>query len=257
MQKVRSNRNLATTIMRVVLVVISALASISLQPKTGIGAQDSEHSDFTGEGQELPADAPAEYREDYLMAPSISPNKKLALIYPKEGDEFPTGQESGTADNYLVALDPFRILGALPVAYFENINHKGLSVNWAKDSSAAVIVNQGKWSPRCVIAFEVKEGQIAHQRELSQAVSDFLQVDYNNCAPDDFMEIALSGSWKLNPKNQVIVKCVSDSNGKGISGKKSWRARFEGLWSVAKEKWLQKRVTPVFCRTYRASDLPK
>jgi len=244
--------------MRVVLVVISVLASTLTQPKSGIAAQDSGHSDFNGDGRELPADAPAEYRADYLLAPSsISPNKKLAFIYPKEGDEFPTDPESGTADNYLVTLDPFRIVGPLPVGYFEEINHKGLSVKWAKDSSAAVIVSEGKWSPRCVIAFEVKEGQIAHQRELSQAVSDFLQVDYNNCAPDDFMEIALSGSWKLNPKNKVIVKCVSDSNGKGISGKKSWRARFEGLWSVAKEKWLQKRVTPVFCRTYRASDLPK
>ncbi len=214
--------------MRVVLVVISVLTSISLQLKDGIGAQDG---DFTAGifGRELPADAPTKYREDYLLAPSsISPDKKLALIYPKEGDEFPTQPESGTADNYLVTLDPFRILGALPVAYFENINHKGLSVNWAKDSSAAVIVNQGKWSPRCVIAFELKEGQIA-----------------------------LSGSWKLNAKNQVVVKCVSNSNGKGIPGKKSWRARFEGLWSVAEEKWLQQKVTPVFCRTYRVSDLPR
>jgi hypothetical protein len=243
--------------MRVVPVVISILARISLQPKSGIGAQDT---DFTAEvfGRELPADAPAEYRQDYLLAPSsISPNKKLALIYPKEGNEFPTQPESGTADNYLVALDPFRIMGPLPVAYFENINYKGLSVNWAKDSSAAVIVSQGKWSPRCVIAFEVRERQIVHQRELSQAVSDFLQADYNRCGPEDFMEIALSGTWKLNAKNQVIVKCISDSNGKGIPGKKSWRARFEGLWSVAEEKWLQKKVTPVFCRNYRASDLPK
>ena len=243
--------------MRVVLVVISVLASISLQPKTGIGAQDG---DFTAGvfGRELPADAPAKYRDDYLLAPSsISPNQKLALIYPEEGDEFPTQPESRTADNYLVALDPFRILGPLPVGYFENINHKGLSVNWAKDNSAAVVVNQGKWSPRCVVVFEVKQGQIVHQRELSQAVSDFLQVDYNKCEPEDFMEIALSGSWKLNAKNQVIVKCVSDSNGKGIPGKKSWRARFEGIWSVAEEKWLQKRVTPVFCRNYRDSDLPK
>ena len=243
--------------MRVVLVVISVLTSISLQLKDGIGAQDG---DFTAGifGRELPSDAPAEYREDYLMAPSsISPDKKFALIYPKEGDEFPTSPESGTADNYLVTLDPFQIVGPLPVGYFEEINHKGLSVNWAKDSSAAVIVSQGKWSPRCVIVFEVKGGQIVHRRELSQAVSDFLQVDYNKCAPDDFMEIALSGTWKLNAKNQVVVKCVSDSNGKGIPGKKSWRARFEGLWSVAGEKWLEKKVTPVFCRNYRASDLPE
>ena len=238
--------------MRVVLVVFSALASISLQLKSAIGAEDS---DFIG--RELPADAPAEYREDYLMAPSLSPNKKLALIYPKEGDEFATEVESKTADNYLVALEPFRILGSLPVGYFENINYKLLSVNWAKDSSAAVIVSRGKWSPRCVIAFQVKDGQIVHQRELSQAVSDFLKVDYDKCAPEDFMEIALSGSWKLNAKNQVVVKCVSDSNGKGIPGKKSWRARFEGVWSVAEEKWLQNKVTPVFCRNFRDSDLPE
>lgn len=239
------------------LVAISVLTSISLLPKDAIGAQDS---DFTAGifGRELPADAPSKYREDYLLAPSsISPNKKLALIYPKEGDEFPTQPESQTAENYLVTLDPFRIVGALPVAYFENINHKGLSVNWAKNSSAAVIVNRGKWSPRCVIAFEIREGQIVHERELSQAVSEFLQVDYDKCAPEDFMEIALSGTWKLNANNQVVVKCVSESNGKGIPGKKSWRARFEGLWSVAEEKWLQKRVTPVFCRNYRASDLPR
>ena len=243
--------------MCVVLVVIFALASMLLQPKSAVAAQDSDFAVGVF-GRELPADAPAKYREDYLLAPSsISPNQKLALIYPREGDEFPTRPESGTADNYLVALDPFRIVGPLPVGYFEEINHKGLSVNWAKDSSAAVIVSQGKWSPRCVIAFEVKEGQIVHQRELSQPVSDFLQVDYDKCAPDDFMEIALSGSWKLNAKNQVVVKCVSDSNGKGIPGKKSWRARFEGLWSVAGEKWLEKKVTPVFCRNYRASDLPE
>jgi len=243
--------------MRAALVVISVLTSISLQSKDAIGAQDSDFTAGTF-GRELPADAPTKYREDYLLAPSsTSPNKKLALIYPKEGDEFPTQPESGTADNYLVTLDPFRILGALPVAYFENINYKGLSVKWAKDSSAAVIVNQGKWSPRCVVAFEVKDGQIVHQRELSQAVSDFLRADYDKCAPEDFMDIALSGSWKLNAKNQVVVKCVSDSNGKGISGVKSWRARFEGLWSVAEEKWLQKSVIPVFCRNYRDSDSPR
>src|SRR5213080_1982648 len=121
--------------MRVVLVAIFVLTSISLQPKPGIGAQDSDPNAGIF-GRELPADAPTKYREDYLLAPSsISPNQKLALIYPREGDEFPTRPESGTADNYLVALDPFRILGPLPVRYFEGINHKGLSVNWAKDSS--------------------------------------------------------------------------------------------------------------------------
>jgi hypothetical protein len=118
--------------MRVVLVVISVFFFISLQPRTGIGAQDS---DFTAGvfGRELPADAPAKYREDYLLAPSsISPNQKLALIYPEEGNEFPTQPESRTADNYTRRTGPFPDLGPLPVGHFEEINHKGLSVNWAK-----------------------------------------------------------------------------------------------------------------------------
>jgi hypothetical protein len=243
--------------MRAVLVVIFLLASISLQPRIGILAQDSDFTEGVF-GRELPADAPAKYRGDYLLAPSsISPNHKLAFIYPKKGDEFATDPEQRTADNYLVALDPFRIVGPLPVGYFEEINHKGLSVDWTKDSSAAVIVSQGKWSPRCVIAFELKDGQIVHQSELSQGVSDFLKVDYDKCQPEDFMEIALDGSWKFNAKKQVTVKCVSESNGKGIPGKKSWRARFDGIWSVAEEKWLQKKVTRVFCRNYRDSDLPR
>ena len=70
------------------------------------------------------------------------------------------------------------------------------------------------------------------------------------------MEIVLNGTSRLNAKGEVDVKCVCESNGKGIPAKKSRRARFEGLWSVVEEKWLQKRVTPVFCRNYRASDLP-
>jgi len=68
--------------MRVVLVVISALASISLQPKIGIGAQDS---DFTAKGRELSADAPntrgAEFRAffaDFSAAVRANDKNKIA-----------------------------------------------------------------------------------------------------------------------------------------------------------------------------------
>src|SRR5437588_1668262 len=87
-QKVRSNQIRPTPIMRVVLVVISVLTSISLQLKDGIGAQDG---DFTAGifGRELPPDAPTKYREDYLLAPSsISPDKKLALSIRKKAINF-------------------------------------------------------------------------------------------------------------------------------------------------------------------------
>src|SRR5207247_9863387 len=62
-----------TTIMRVVLVVISVLASMLLQPKSAVGAQDSNFTVGVF-GRELPADAPANYRKDYILTPSsISP----------------------------------------------------------------------------------------------------------------------------------------------------------------------------------------
>jgi hypothetical protein len=125
-----------------------------------------------------------------------------------------------------------------------------------EDSSAAVIVSQGKWSPRCVIAFEVKEGQIITPARAFGSGIGFLQVDYDKCGPEDFMEIALSGSWKLNAKIRSSSEMRLQQQRQGSSGKIMAKLDLKAS-GAAEEKWLQKKVTPVFCRNYRDSDSPK
>jgi len=48
-------------------------------------------------------------------------------------------------------------------------------------------------------------------------VSDFLQVDYEKCAPEDFMEITLSGNWKLNAKNRSSLSASPTATEKAFS----------------------------------------
>ena len=49
------------------------------------------------------------------------------------------------ARNFLVALKPFRQVAELPgFAYFDHANHPSLVVNWAADSSTALVLVGGK-----------------------------------------------------------------------------------------------------------------
>jgi hypothetical protein len=93
---------------------------------------------------------PEKYAKDYLIASStISPDKKIALIYPKlQAEE--AAEEANHPErikDYLVTLQPFHVLEALPTKfpYFEHEGHGSLEAEWADDSSVALITLDGKW----------------------------------------------------------------------------------------------------------------
>src|SRR5262249_18301595 len=87
------------------------------------------------EKEDSSAGLPAQYAKDYLVARStVSPDKKFAVIYP-------TLEAEEAADNanhperikdYIVALEPFAILGELQTKYpyFQNENHGGVKAGW-------------------------------------------------------------------------------------------------------------------------------
>jgi hypothetical protein len=85
------------------------------------------------------------YAEDYLIASgTISPDKKFAVIYPtRDSEEFPAGA------NFVVSLKPFAVLGKLDTKwpYFKNESHGGLSADWSKDGSMALVTLDSKWGP--------------------------------------------------------------------------------------------------------------
>src|SRR5256885_6289684 len=93
-------------------------------------------------GEDSSAGLSEQYAKDYLIARStVSPDKKFAVIYPtleaEEAAENANHPES--IKDYVVALQPFTVLGELQTKYpyFQNENHGGLNAEWANDSSVA------------------------------------------------------------------------------------------------------------------------
>src|SRR4051794_33777311 len=80
---------------------------------------------------------PEEYAKNHLVARStMSRDKKFAVIYPTL--DF---SESKDAKDILVALEPFRVLQALPTTdlYFQRKSNGGISAQWLEDDSVALI----------------------------------------------------------------------------------------------------------------------
>src|SRR5438270_6587439 len=96
-------------------------------------------------GEDSAAGLPPNYAKNYLVAKStMSPDKKFAVIYPTL--DF---SESKEAKDMLVGLEPFTVLTALPTAdlYFQNRSNGGISAQWSKDGTVALITLDSKWGP--------------------------------------------------------------------------------------------------------------
>src|SRR5437867_11302556 len=92
------------------------------EPEEEAESEESETDSSTG--------LPDKYAKNYLIARStISPDKKLAVIYPTSD----YAQSFDGAKDYLVVLEPFKILGPLKTdrRFHQNERHGGLSAAWS------------------------------------------------------------------------------------------------------------------------------
>ena len=126
---------------------------------TGIFSVLAANEESETAGEDSSAGLPEQYAKDYLIAAStISPDKKFAVIYPTlEADEAAeNANHPESIKNYVVALQPFTVLGELPTKYpyFQNESHVGLSAEWSDDSSVALVTLDGKWGPHDVFLLE-------------------------------------------------------------------------------------------------------
>ena len=107
-------------------------------------------------GEDSAAGLPENYAKNYLVARStMSPDKKFAVIYPTV--DF---SESKEAKDFLVTLDPFRVLAPLPTEYpyFQHESHGGIGADWLKDGSAALVTLDSKWGPGDIFLVEFSGG---------------------------------------------------------------------------------------------------
>jgi hypothetical protein len=183
------------------------------------------------------AGLPDKYARDYLIARStISPDKKFTVIYPTD-DYY---QSANKAKDYVVALQPFRILGALQAEepYFQHQSHRGISAEWSDNSSVALITLDGKWGPHDVFLVEFHNGKPSRMTNILRKAHDLLPPNYRKAL---FVE---DTTFQLEGTSRVVIDANvhTSPNDLGLSPD-TWRGHVEATWDVKQAKFTSKEVS--------------
>jgi hypothetical protein len=197
------------------------------------------------------AGLPDAYAKDYLIAAStISPDKKFAVIYPTlEAEEAAEdAKHPERIKDYVVALQPFAVLGELQTKYpyFQNENHGGIGADWSDDSSIALITLDGKWGPHDVFLLEFRDGKLARTTNVLAKTHDVLLPDYRKSKAEpynDIFDFIFDGEdgpvFKLDGANRVIIDGDATTDPQGnfraqvVGAAQGYLGRFAGKIYVA------------------------
>jgi hypothetical protein len=206
------------------------------------------------QGEDSSAGLPEQYAKNYLIAASaLSPDKKFAVIYPTlEAEEAAenANHPEGVKD-YIVALQPFTILGELQTKYpyFQNESHGGISADWSDDSSVALVTLDGKWGPHDVFLLEFRDGKLGRTTNILAKAHDLLLPSYRKSKAEpyndnfDFIFDDEEGPvFKLDGTNRVVIDGDAVTDPKGLS-RRSWRAHLKAVWNIPEAKFTSKNAT--------------
>ncbi len=212
------------------------------------------------EERDSSAGLPKDYASKYLIASStFSPDQKMAVMYPKDG-------EDEKAKDYLITLKPFKILSPLATddPYFAHRSHGGISAEWSKDSSVALVTLESKWGPGDILLYEMRDGKVTRETNMAKKIGDQLRPDYEKVKPESYNDsynfildddlVADSGTDSSQPVKQCVldgaqqvrVKAAATTDPKNIPGVKAWDAKFEGVWDIAQAKFTSAKVKRIF-----------
>lgn len=195
------------------------------------------------------AGLPPDHAKNYLVARNtMSPDEKFAVIYPTL--DF---SESKDAKDFLVALDPFRVLGALPAEepYFQNKSHGGISAQWSKENDVVLITLESKWGPGDVFVVELAGGKIKRTTNVLQKLTRLLLPKFRAAMPkkqayndnyqfifepgDDYEPCTLAG-------NKTVQLNLSATNDPKSISDHPWRVEVKAEWDIAKAKFTSQKI---------------
>src|SRR5437764_12233844 len=209
-------------------------------------------------GEDSSAGLPDEYAKDYLIAQStISPDKKVALIYPKLQVE-EAAEEANHPErikDYVVALQPFHVLDALPTkfSYFEHENHGSLDAEWSKDSSVALITLNGKWGPRDVFVVEFHNGKLSRMTNIARKAHDLLLPNYRKSKATRYNDLfdfvfVEDATFKLEGTSRVLIDVSAETSPNIMSddlrsSDRAWSGHVQAVWDIPQAKFTSKKVS--------------
>jgi len=208
--------------------------------------------------------------QDYIVYPqSQSPDHHYGFLYPARSVVF----DLPSVSMYLITLKPFGIVSEMP-SYEGHlaISSGGFFVaNWAKDSSAVVIIYGMKWGPDTVYLIPLHEGKVGKIVDLTEEITKLAEPDFKKSKAEPFNDhfsfifddsdhtkadatsdnVIRDDGWTINAQNQVIINCTLSSNPKHDTGMASWTGTVKGLWDISQGKFVSVKFTRTFSGEYK------
>jgi hypothetical protein len=186
---------------------------------------------------------PAPYSDYQIVAGSISHDEKFAAILRD------ISQGAEPSKNYLITLSTFRVVVELPTdaIFCDGSRSGGLNVNWSKDNTAAVIVQEGKFGPEKIYVLKLANDKVTETTDILAVLDQIVAPDFKKSGADSFNEnfdffIDEDNSWFFNDSNQIPLDCEF-TNDPRLSAEKPWTGRLSGIWDVKEGRLLNPKFT--------------
>jgi hypothetical protein len=209
------------------------------------GADDEEEVPLPFHGPDVHPGYPDAFHVGFvLLSSALSPDKRYGIIYPRRfiGD---------TAGDFVVDVPGSRVLASVAAdePYFVGKNHGSIGFHWAPDSSAVLVENGGKWAPRNLLLIELKDGIVARQTDLLDALDRLFspaiaKAEHTRARDASVDELSITDvRWKNGRGAQVEIACEGGTNPKGFAEQSAWSGKLVAIWDVAQRKFVQQKVT--------------
>lgn len=192
---------------------------------------------------------PEEYAKNYLVArDTMSRDKKFAVIYPTL--DF---AESKDAKDLLVALEPFRVLEALPTTdlYFQRKSHGGISAQWLEDDSVALIKFESKWGPGDTFVVEFADDKVTRTTNVIEKLTELLLPKFRAARPkkepyNEYYPFIFEPGTDYEPctlgSNKTVDLDLWATNDPKSGTDRPWRMRVKATWDVAAAKFTSQKM---------------